>query len=133
MPVKLDKRKLEQLIRAEPGRAEDALDAAAFEGQRLVVQSFGTGPAGRTYRRGGVTHVASAPGNPPNVDVGALKNAINVQRRGALTRSINTGGVAYAFYLEFGTRRLSARPFMMPMAVQLRGMLPALFRKVLSL
>lgn len=132
MTVKLDKRKLERLIRAEPGRVEAALDAAAFEGQRIVVQSFGTSPPGRTYRHGRVTHVASQAGYPPNVDTGALKNAIRVERRSSTTRSINTGSVGYAYWLEFGTRRVGARPFMGPMAEQLRRMLPERLKVVVK-
>ncbi len=130
--VKLDKTKLVALIRAEPGRVEEVLDKAAFEGQRIVVQSFGSGPGGRTYVRHGVAHTASQPNYPPNVDIGTLKNAIHVQKRGRLTRVISTGSVQYAFYLEFGTRRMAARPFMGPMAEELRGQLPGLFKVVVQ-
>lgn len=132
MPARLDKKKLMQLIQAEPGRVEDVLDAAAFEGQRIVVQSFGTGEQGRTYTRHGVDHVASAPGGPPNVDIGTLKNAINVQKRGKLTRVISTGSVAYAYALEYGTVRMAARPFMGPMAEEIKAMLPDSFKVVVK-
>lgn len=125
--VTLDKRKLEQLIRRSPQQADDLVEAAAREGERIVKMSFGTGAAGRTYTRGGVTHTASAPGGPPAIDTGKLMNAIAVYRPGAFRRQIHTGDTEYAPMLEFGTRKMAARPFMGPMAEELRKLLPRLF------
>jgi hypothetical protein len=92
-------------------------------------------PSGRVYRRGGFRrgqsrglnagpgrrargagsrfHRASAPGQPPAEDSGRLYRDINVRR-------LSTGryrvrfGAGYAGYLEFGTGRMRARPFVLP-------------------
>jgi HK97 gp10 family phage protein len=69
--------------------------------------------SGRVY----YGHRASAPGETPAVDTGVLVNSINTQ----LVSSSNTSalaevgtGVEYAEFLEFGTSKMAARPFMRP-------------------
>jgi hypothetical protein len=118
--VRLDTRALEQLLARAPQDVEDALDAVAFEGERIVKMSFGTGPAGRTYNIRGVSHTASAPGSPPNIDTGKLMNAIHIKRLGRLRRGISTGDTEYAAGLEYGTTKMAARPFMRPMIERLQ-------------
>ena len=69
--------------------------------------------SGNTYKRGNVTHTASAPGNPPNQDRGQLARNIRVELHDDLTATVGS----YADYsesLEFGTSRMAARPFMTP-------------------
>ncbi|WP_020469724.1 HK97-gp10 family putative phage morphogenesis protein [Zavarzinella formosa] len=75
---------------------------------------------GGAVRQGGFRsgyHRASAPGESPASDTGRLINSINgtVVDRG-LTAVIRAGGgmVNYARSLEFGTRKMAARPFMFP-------------------
>jgi hypothetical protein len=127
--VTTDTRRLKRLIQQAPRQAEDVLDAAAFEGERIVKLSFNTSPAGRTYTRGGTTHTASLPGYPPNIDTGKLMNAIAIEKPGRFKRRITTGDTEYAPYLEFGTRKMASRPFMAPMAVALERLMPRLFRE----
>lgn len=55
----------------------------------------------------------SAPGEPPGVDTGALKSSIHAQQESDLVWNV-VAGVHYGPYLEFGTRRMAARPFMVP-------------------
>jgi hypothetical protein len=129
--IHLDKAKLEQMIRQHPGKAADLVQATALEGQRIVQMSLGTGPAGRSYTRGGATHVASAPGYPPNIDTGALLNDIHVEPRGALVRAVTTS-MDYAPHLEYGTTNMAARPFMGPMARALAREVPGIFRGLLE-
>jgi len=79
--------------------------------------------SGRTYRRGKVKrsgkvvgykfHRASAPGEAPARDVGALVNSIHAKRIGKLTYMVYSNS-EYARALEFGTRRMAARPFLRP-------------------
>lgn len=130
--VRLDKRRLEQLIRQSPGDADDAVEAVAREGEAIVKGSFNTSPPGRSYRRGGRVHVASQPGQPPNIDTGRLMNAIHVYRPRALARIISTGDVEYAPHLEFGTVKMAARPFMRPMAVKLRKLAPDIMKRFIA-
>lgn len=66
---------------------------------------------GRRYRRGRRFHVASAPGEAPAIDTGFLARSITSEV--ALNTLIVTAGVSYASYLEDGTRKMGARPFML--------------------
>lgn len=55
----------------------------------------------------------SAPGDPPGVDIGNLKAGIRV---GEVTEdhAVLESTADYSAYLEMGTRRMAARPFMRP-------------------
>ena len=76
--------------------------------------SFGRSRGGRTYRRGrGRTHTASVAGSPPAVDTGTLRASMRQERSGKLERTVYTG-VEYAEYLELGTPKVAARPFLGP-------------------
>lgn len=105
--------RIPELIRKSPGQIDTCIQALALDGERDVKQSFGTSP--------------SAPGDPPGVDTGALRNSINVRKIRARTYQI-ADGVEYGIHLEFGTRRMGARPFMRPMAQRLAKRAPQFFR-----
>lgn len=66
---------------------------------------------GRLYRRRGVVHQASAPGEAPASDTGALVNA----RRTELNEQDTSGRLifssAHALPMEVGTRNVEPRPF----------------------
>lgn len=73
-----------------------------------------TGPkSGRAYKRGGRTHIASAPGEAPAVDTGLLINSIQTDIKSD-TEAVITVGAEYAYGLEIGTDKISARPFVRP-------------------
>lgn len=106
---------LPELQRRIPRVVDDAVQAVAREGERIVKQSMQQSPAtGMTYG----SHVASSAGNPPRIDTGTLVNSINVQAVKDRVWRVNAG-TEYAAWLEFGTQRMAARPFMNPMADQL--------------
>lgn len=129
--VRVDKTKLQQLLRVHPQKFEDALNVTALEGLRIVKMSFNTSRAGRTYKRGSRFHVASVAGMPPNIDTGKLMNAIYYYTPKPGQRSISTGDTEYAAHLEFGTTRMKgSRPFMRPMAAKLAKAIPGIFAKV---
>jgi len=69
---------------------------------------------GRTYRlyKPNRTHQASAPNNAPNTDTGRLVSSIKweVQKDAVIVGS----GLKYARYLEFGTRNVQPRPWLIP-------------------
>lgn len=69
-----------------------------------------SGKSGRSYQRGNKTHQASAPGEAPAIDYGFLINSIGSERedKGAIVFSNDDA----APYLEFGTAKMQARPFM---------------------
>ncbi len=128
--ITLDRRALEQLIASAPDRADAALEQAAQTGLELARSSFDTSPEGRAYRRHRRVYVASQPGYPPNVDTGRLRRALTIERPGPLRRTITTGDVDYAAALEFGARRMAARPFLRPMLATLADLLPGFFAAV---
>ncbi|BDP42923.1 hypothetical protein DAETH_28920 [Deinococcus aetherius] len=116
-----------------------AEQAVAQEAQRLrneVVEQLSQEGKGRTYefereflkgdgttakvgQRRGVPHTASAPGDPPAVDTGRLRQSIVALKIAPGRWRVGTN-VEYAFWLEFGTRRIAPRPFMRPAAEKVR-------------
>lgn len=66
--------------------------------------------------QGGGTHdhVASRPGDAPNTDTGALVNSIAVENVAGKPISFVGSGLDYAKDLEFGTKRMGARPWLDP-------------------
>lgn len=73
------------------------------------------GKTGRVYKRRTVTHQASAAGEAPASDTGRLVNSINSYLNGLTSFVIAGRGIVnYATHLEFGTRKMAARPFMFP-------------------
>lgn len=70
--------------------------------------------SGRTYRRRSVVRVASAPGEPPRADTGFLHNNITVQSNIPMLLVTVNSAAKYSAALEYGTRKMAARPFMRP-------------------
>ncbi|GAB4528770.1 MAG: hypothetical protein OHK0046_48040 [Anaerolineae bacterium] len=56
----------------------------------------------------------SAPGDPPGVDTGTLKNSIRARRRVMGKEWVVEVGATYGVHLEYGTVHMAARPFMLP-------------------
>ena len=100
---------------------------------------------GRNLRQKGI-HVASAPGHPPAVNTNRLRASLTVRQvsgRGLSSRSIDTNvliretrtgvvltfgtEVEYAPFLEFGTARMKARPFLRPVMPIVARTLPRVF------
>lgn len=62
----------------------------------------------------GPLHVPSNPGEPPNADTHQLDMSIDV-RVNASKKSVSVVSLApYSAFLEFGTSKMAARPFMRP-------------------
>lgn len=97
--------------------ATAAVRLAGLELVRAAKLQLSKPGTGREYRRkGGKVHKASAPGQPPAVDTGALRNSIGMGVVGGVVRV--GSGLAKAPLLEFGTLDdggvLAPRPFMRP-------------------
>src|SRR5690606_34035352 len=76
------------------------LRAAGFALLGAIIDHLSRPGTGRVYRRRGVVHRASAPGEPPAVDTGALRASSGLDTVGAAVR---VGvGESYAEPLEFG-------------------------------
>lgn len=93
---------------------EDGLMALALMAQGEAQKSILRGPkSGRLYKRGKKFHQASAPGQAPANDFGFLANNIKAEMTNELTAS--TFSLApYSVHLEYGTRKMAARPFLRP-------------------
>ncbi len=100
----------------EPGML-DAMESAAQTVRTAAVKSIAAQPGGAAYTRYNPKRsgIASAPGSAPHTDTGNLVNNIQVQR---YDRSVDVGILGdkalYGKYLEFGTSKMKARPWLRP-------------------
>jgi HK97 gp10 family phage protein len=67
----------------------------------------------------GKNHVPSKPGEPPNEDLGGLRNSGHRERVGPLKVN-SVFDAPYAAALEFGTSKMEERPFARPAAKKVR-------------
>lgn len=125
LTIKVDNAKLRRLAATSPATVDAWLRGVAEEMVSDIKLSFGTSPAGKTYKRGQKrVHIASQPGYAPNVDMGTLRASIRWEAAGDLTYHI-MDGVEYGQQLEFGTTRIAARPFMTPVFTNWAGKIEA--------
>lgn len=111
--------RLYDLKRNFESRANLALKEAAFDGQNYVLSHF--------------SEVSPSPeGDPPGVDSGDLFRSIDYWKAGRLLWAVTAGNdkVNYAGFLEYGTVKMAARPYMRPMALWLWPLLPMYFGRV---
>lgn len=110
-------RKLRSLKSGVGNGMDQVVMAGANTLEGIIKQSMNKGPHGRTYRRGGKVHRASAPGEPPAIDFGHLINSLQSElvasTAGMATAAVQTNA-EYGPALEYGTARVAARPFMRP-------------------
>jgi HK97 gp10 family phage protein len=86
--------------------------ALAF-GTKVKISMSARSHSGKVYGK----HRASAPGETPSVDTANLVNSIAMElvEVTATSAEANIGtGVEYGYWLEYGTERMEARPFMRP-------------------
>lgn len=103
------------LTRKVQNNADLAVEQWAKKVQRESVRRIKSPPkTGRVYSRsGGRTHRASAPGESPAEDTGALSRSIRVRgRKGSLRRRIGSR-LIYAWW-ETGIRGQPERPYLRP-------------------
>lgn len=71
------------------------------------------GKNGVIYTRGNIVHQSSAKGQAPANDTGLLAGSISTVMRDEETALV-IARAKYATFLEFGTAKMGARPFMFP-------------------
>lgn len=103
-------------------KLDAALDRAAVMVQGDIISHFPSPPrepkksgkgfkknSSKAWKRG---H-PSEPGMIPHIQTGTLKRSINWKRSGKFRRRVGTG-VKHGLWLEFGTRNMEPRPFLVP-------------------
>lgn len=100
--------RLRDLVRGPRGREINRLLFAA--GEKIQVEAQISITRGAVSGKG---HVASRPGEPPNNNSGVLAGNIETTNpRPGLV--VVESKEPYGNYLEYGTRKMAARPFMKP-------------------
>ena len=122
MKVKMDFENLSDILvklQSVEGEGKKALAKAVNAGLLMIetrckkkVQSHAS--KDRTYTRGGVTHTASAGGNPPNTDTGYLVSQMHVELETDGMTGYFVSGAGYSSFLEYGTVNMAERPFVYP-------------------
>lgn len=85
-----------------------------FDLREIFNELFGGIKTGRIYRRARGSHQASAPGEPPARDTGALERSIIGPFFPALNRGQLRITAPHAKKLNRGTDKIAARPFVVP-------------------
>lgn len=83
--------------------------------QAQLKRTLSKAGTGRVYFRGKVKHRASAPGHPPAVDLGILRNSIHyvIEIRGTSVAGAKVGTpLKKGRHLEYGTKRMAPRPWL---------------------
>jgi hypothetical protein len=108
-------RKLSRLrmdVRAGIGQAlaVSVVEMDAYAKQKIQ----GGSRSGRVYRRRSVTHQASAPGEYPKSDTGQLVASLFFKVAADKLSAFFGTMLDYGKWLEYGTRLMSARPWLLP-------------------
>jgi HK97 gp10 family phage protein len=102
--AKVDLSKLQDFIKQFPDTAKEMGKAAALASGVALQQQMKD-----TFTNAGPS--PSAPGNPPAIDTGTLRRSIQVNQKA--DNSVEVGSnLEYARYLEYGTTKMAARPWL---------------------
>lgn len=102
---------LDKIRRAAMVGVIDGVESVIEEADSLMND---TPRDGRTYRRRGVEHVASSPGNPPAPDTGRLRQSLRSEYDPSDLSGEAIASTEYAEALEFGTSKMAPRPYARP-------------------
>jgi len=83
-------------------------------------------------KRNGVTHQASLEGYPPNSDTGTLVKNITIETIKGGYEVGSRKGAPWGAWLEFGTSRVGARPWLQPAYDKIVGKMMDRFKKELG-
>lgn len=89
----------------------DGTESVIEEGNSMIMDGQKTG---RMYRRRGVEHQASAPGEAPASDTGRLVQSARSEYEPADLSGEAIWSTDYAEALEFGTSKMAPRPYARP-------------------
>lgn len=109
MPIKMVYNHLPRLTKEMEYAASNVVRLAALRVEQEAKASMSGPKHGRLYRRGGVVHQASAPGEAPAVDTGKLKSSIHWRMITPLKAHV-IAATPYARILEMRRRRKYFKP-----------------------
>lgn len=143
--IKIVKRSKQAIVAITDEIAQRMLRAVIFMQNEVKLTLTGT-RHGRRYRIGKSArgkkikrvryHIASAPGEPPAVLYGRLRNSIKFELRTKGLRSIEGivgSKLDKAVWLEKGTKRIKPRPFLEPTFKKNQNELKKIFSKPMKL
>jgi hypothetical protein len=99
------------MARVRQGAMRGVVEGIGIVERKAIDLILNTSKSGRVYRRRGVEHQASAPGEPPASDQGTLVNARRIDLIPERVAARLTFTAKHAAYLQFGTRRMKPRPW----------------------
>lgn len=110
------KRILDKAEKKISASAKEALQEATLAVHETAVKSIQNSSGGERQVRYGPTRTvtASKPGSPPNTDTGRLVQSIQFEFLDNGASSVVGTNVKYGKYLEFGTSKMAARPWLQP-------------------
>lgn len=126
-------KKLNQLPRSVTDEVKKAVETSALLIEGTAKALIQRGPkTGEIYERRNVTHQASAAGEPPATDTGALASSIShrITDEG-LSAEVGSDS-AYAKFLEYGTVNMEPRPFLIPSVESNRQKIEQMFDKAVE-
>lgn len=88
------------------------------EAMRLIMR---TAKTGKVYRRRGVEHQASAPGEAPASDTGRLVASKTIEPDQTNLRALLVFRTDYARALELGTKNMEPRPYARPALLNMQN------------
>lgn len=97
--------------RIRQGALQGVAEGIGIVEQRAVALIMNPPKTGRIYKRRGVEHQASAPGEAPASDTGTLVNARHTDLIPDQLAARLTFTARHALWLERGTRKMAPRPF----------------------
>ena len=135
--VKVDgEKELQRNLAKLADRYSDEIVKAAMKSANLVrneaIKSIQDGSSGETVTRyssngNAYEHTASEEGSAPNTDTGRLVSSIQVE---TTPLGIFVGStLEYAGHLEYGTKRMGARPWLIPAVEKNRAEIERIMRK----
>lgn len=123
---------IEPKVRSGAVDGLNAIGLAMLSAAKARIQ--GGSKSGRVYEKYGPrrTHRSSAPGEAPATDTGGLVNSgFHEVDEGALEVNIGFAKL-YAGFLEFGTRIMAKRPFLLPTLDEWRKRIPEVIRAAIK-